>query len=59
MTDATLATIGMTVPDSALTRRARELIADVAAPFLVNHSVRSYAWAVELAPDMATRRSAR
>ena len=40
---------GMPVPDSALARRARELIADVAAPFLVNHSVRCYAWAVELA----------
>ena len=39
----------MPVPDSELARRARELIADVAAPFLVNHSVRCYAWAVELA----------
>ena len=41
--------LGMPVPDSALARRARELITDVAAPFLVNHSVRVYAWAVELA----------
>jgi HD domain len=49
MTDSALATLGIAVPDSALARRARELIADVAAPFLVNHSVRSYAWAVELA----------
>ena len=48
-TDDALAALGMPVPDSALARRARELIADVAAPFLVNHSVRSYAWAVELA----------
>ena len=47
--DEALAGLGMPVPDSALARRARELIADVAAPFLVNHSVRSYAWAVELA----------
>ena len=39
----------MPVPDSALALRARELITDVAPPFLVNHSVRSYAWAVELA----------
>jgi hypothetical protein len=49
ITDESLAALGMPVPDSALAQRARELIADVAAPFLVNHSVRSYAWAVELA----------
>jgi hypothetical protein len=49
MMDDALAGLGMPVPDSALARRARELIADVAAPFLVNHSVRCYAWAVELA----------
>jgi hypothetical protein len=47
--DAALTRLGMPVPDSALARRARDLIADVAAPFLVNHSVRVYAWAVELA----------
>jgi len=47
--DEALTWLGMPVPDSMLARRARELIADVAAPFLVNHSVRSYAWAVELA----------
>jgi hypothetical protein len=47
--DEALARLGMPVPDSALARRAGELITDVAAPFLVNHSVRSYAWAVELA----------
>ena len=47
--DEALTLLGMPVPDSALARRARELITDVAAPFLVNHSVRSYAWAVELA----------
>ena len=47
--DEALGALGMPVPDSALARRARELIADVAAPFLVNHSIRSYAWAVELA----------
>jgi HD domain-containing protein len=39
----------MPVPDSALAHRARELIDDVEPPFLVNHSVRAYAWAVELA----------
>ena len=49
MRDEALAGLGMPVPDSALAHRARELIDDVAAPFLVNHSVRSYAWAVELA----------
>ena len=49
MMDEALTRLGMPVPDSALAGRARELIADVAAPFLVNHSVRSYAWAVELA----------
>jgi hypothetical protein len=47
--DEALIRLGMPVPDSALARQARELIADVAPPFLVNHSVRSYAWAVELA----------
>ena len=49
MVDEALTRLGMPVPDSALARRARELIADVAAPFLVNHSVRVYAWAIELA----------
>ena len=47
--DEALKGLGVPVPDSALARRARELIADVAPPFLVNHSVRVYAWAVELA----------
>src|SRR5258706_6356220 len=47
--DEALTRLGMPVPDSALARRARERIRDVAAPFLVNHSVRVYAWAVELA----------
>jgi HD domain len=49
MADEALTELGMPVPDSALARRAREVIASVAAIFLVNHSVRSYAWAVELA----------
>ena len=49
MTDESLTELGMPVPDSALARQARELISDVAAPWLVNHSVRAYAWAVELA----------
>ena len=47
--DEALTRLGIPVADSALARRARELIADAAAPFLVNHSVRCYAWAVELA----------
>ena len=49
MLEDALTGLGFPVPDSAFARRARDLIADVAAPFLVNHSVRSYAWAVELA----------
>jgi HD superfamily phosphodiesterase len=49
MTDEALTALGMPVPDSTLARRAREHIADVAATFLVNHSVRCYAWGVELA----------
>jgi hypothetical protein len=47
--DPALRALGMPVPDSSFARAARELIADVAPPFLVNHSVRAYAWAVELA----------
>ena len=49
MTDPALAALGYPVPDSALARRGRELIADVAPPYLVHHSVRAYAFAVELA----------
>jgi hypothetical protein len=49
MMDEALTALGISVPDSALSRRARELIADVASPCLVNHSVRVYDWAVELA----------
>lgn len=47
--ESSLRALGMPVPDSAFARQARELITDVAPAFLVNHSVRSYAWAVELA----------
>jgi len=39
----------MPVPDSTIAKRAQERIADVEPAFLVNHSVRAYAWAVELA----------
>jgi len=46
---AALRALGMPVPDSALAVRAGELIVDVAPRFLVNHSVRAYAWAIELA----------
>lgn len=49
MSNSALAAIGMPVPDSAFVRQARELITTVAPPFLTNHSVRAYAWAVELA----------
>jgi hypothetical protein len=44
-----LRALGIPVPDSAIARRAEELIADVEPAFLVNHSARAYAWAVELA----------
>ena len=44
-----LVAIGIPVPDSAFARAAREQIAGVAPPYLVNHSVRAYAWAAELA----------
>jgi HD superfamily phosphodiesterase len=47
--DEALTRLGMPVPDSTLARRARERITDAAAPVLVNHSVRCYAWAVDLA----------
>ncbi len=47
--DSALAAIGIPVPDSAFARAAREQIVDVAPAYLVNHSVRAYAWAVELA----------
>jgi hypothetical protein len=46
---ADLRALGMTVPDSTIALRAGELVADVEPAFLVNHSVRAYAWAVELA----------
>ena len=44
-----LRALGMPTPDSAIARQAAELIADVEPAFLINHSVRAYAWAVELA----------
>ena len=49
MLEGTLTAIGIPVPDSSIAHAARELIGDVAPPYLVNHSVRAYAWAVELA----------
>jgi HD superfamily phosphodiesterase len=39
----------MPVPDSPVARRALELIEEREPAFLVNHSIRSYAWAVTLA----------
>jgi hypothetical protein len=47
--DVALAALAIPVPDSAFARAAREQIAAVAPAFLVNHSARAYAWAVELA----------
>lgn len=41
--EGTLATIGIPVPDSSFAHAARELIATVAPPYLVNHSMRAYA----------------
>lgn len=49
MTDEALTALDIVVPDSMLAQRARRLITDVAGPWLVNHSVRVYAWGVELA----------
>ena len=49
MIDEALVRLGTPIPDSALARRARRMISDVAPPVLVNHSVRCYAWAIELA----------
>jgi hypothetical protein len=47
--DEALTRLGMPVPDSPLARQARQRIFDVGSPALANHSVRVYAWAVELA----------
>jgi hypothetical protein len=47
--EVALTAIGQPVPDSAFAGAAREHILDVAPPYLVNHSIRAYAWAVELA----------
>ena len=47
--DEALTGLGIPVPKTELAGRAREHIAAVAPPFLVNHSVRVYAWAAELA----------
>jgi hypothetical protein len=44
-----LAALRMPVPDSRVARRARELVVEAEPPFLLNHSIRAYAWAVELA----------
>ena len=49
MPEPALLAIGVPVPDSAFGGAARELISDVAPPYLVNHSLRAYAWAAELA----------
>ncbi|HEX5450791.1 MAG TPA: HD domain-containing protein [Candidatus Limnocylindrales bacterium] len=41
--------LGLRVPDSAFAHRARELAAELEPAFLLNHSIRAYAWAVALA----------
>ncbi len=43
-----LRALGLPAPDSSISKHAGELIADVAPAFLVNHSIRAYAWAAEL-----------
>ena len=45
-----LRALDLPAPDSPVARRARELIDASEPAFLVNHSIRSYAWAVALAP---------
>jgi hypothetical protein len=49
-TPTALRALDMPVPDSPVARRALELIVEREPTFLVNHSIRSYAWAVALAP---------
>jgi len=44
-----LRALDMPAPDTAVARRAGELIAASEPAYLVNHSIRSYAWAVALA----------
>ena len=44
-----LSRLEMPVPDSAFARAARERVTDEEPAFLLNHSIRAYAWAVELA----------
>jgi hypothetical protein len=44
-----LADLGIPIPDSGFAVRARELVTEVEPPFLLNHSIRAYAWAVGLA----------
>ena len=52
--DSALSNLGMPVPASPVARKARNLLLSVAPPFLFNHSVRSYAWAVALAQHDST-----
>ena len=49
MDDHALRATDIPVPVSAFARQARELISDAEPAYLVNHSIRAYAWAVELA----------
>jgi len=48
-TSAALRQLGLPAPDSTVARRTLELVGDREPAFLVNHSIRSYAWAVGLA----------
>jgi HD superfamily phosphodiesterase len=48
-TPTALRDLDMPVPDSPVARQALELIVEREPAFLVNHSIRSYAWAVALA----------
>ena len=44
----------MAFPPSSVARKARRVLQASAPPFLVNHSIRSYAWAVALADHDST-----
>lgn len=44
-----LSNLGLPVPDSAFAAQGRALLLEAEPAFLVNHSVRAYAWAVGLA----------
>lgn len=48
----------LAIPDSAVARRAEELLQETCPPHLVNHSYRSYAWSTILAQHDGVRHDA-